>query len=388
MQKNEQNFRKLMDWWLFSAIVLLCLCGVVFILNATCDPYSETGETGLLGVISRINPYYVRSQLIWLLTGTVLALIAGAFDYKIYRQLAIWIYAFGMFLLALVLFMPAGRGNVKNAIYITDTLSFQPGELVKLCYIVMMARLLSTREGPIQKVRELFPYLLYTALPVGLVILEREVGTALVYLCIFAGMLFLSGTNWKLLVGMGLSAGVCAVPIWFVLGDYQRERILNFLDPSRDVSNTGYHVNNAKMVAGTGELWGKGLFREGAMSQLDYVPEKHTDFIFAVTAEAIGLVGCMILVALFVFVIIRMLKIARTARDSFGSMICIGVASMMAFHIVENICMNIGLLPVTGIPLPFLSYGGSAMWTNLIASAMVLSVSMRRKNTRYENPGN
>ncbi|MBE5762365.1 MAG: rod shape-determining protein RodA, partial [Clostridiales bacterium] len=115
---------------------------------------------------------------------------------------------------------------------------------------------------------------------------------------------------------------------------------------------------------------------------------KHTDFIFAVTAEAIGLVGCMILVALFVFVIIRMLKIARTARDSFGSMICIGVASMMAFHIVENICMNIGLLPVTGIPLPFLSYGGSAMWTNLIASAMVLSVSMRRKNTRYENPGN
>ena len=165
-----------------------------------------------------------------------------------------------------------------------------------------------------------------------------------------------------------------------MLKEYQRNRILNFLDPTRDLENSGYNVLYAKTAAGSGQLWGKGLFQEGSLSQLDYVPEKHTDFIFSVTAESVGLVGCMLIVVVFLFMLVRILHIAKTSRDVFGTMVCIGVMSMFFFHIFENICMNIGLMPVTGIPLPFLSYGGSAMWANLMGIGICVSIALRRKS--------
>lgn len=383
MQKND--FGKLLkniDWLLVALVLILCLLGLVTIANATCDPYAENGETGLAGILARINPYYLVRQVIWVGTGLVLGVAFTLIDYRLWRQLIWYIYGFGIFLLVLVLFMPAGRGNVKNAIQITESLSFQPGELTKIPYILTMASLLGARNTPVKRVRELIPYLAVTALPAVLILMEGELGTVLVFLCIFVGMMFLSGTDWKLLLGMGLVGAVSAVPIWFMLSDYRRDRILDFLDPTRNLNSSGYNVLYAKTATGTGRLWGKGLFREGALSQLDYVPEKHTDFIFSVTAEAVGLVGCLIIVGMFLFLLVRMLKIARTAPDSFGSLIAIGVAAQMFFHIAENICMNIGLLPVTGIPLPFLSYGGSPMWANMMGVGLVLSVSMRRKITQ------
>lgn len=383
MQKND--FGKLIkttDWLLVALVLALCLLGLVTIANATCDPYAENGATGLAGIAARINPYYVLRQLVWIGTGLVLGIAFAAIDYRIWRPLIWYAYGFGVLLLIIVLFMPAGRGNVKNAIYITETLSFQPGELAKIPYILTMAALLGARTTPVKHVRELLVYLAVTALPVGLIIAEGEVGTALVFMCIFVGMMFLSGTDWKLLLGMGLVAAVSAIPVWFLLSEYQRNRILDFLDPSRNLDSSGYNVLYAKTATGTGRVWGKGLFREGALSQLDYVPEKHTDFIFSVTAEAVGLVGCLIIVGVLLMLLVRMLRIARTASDSFGSLICIGVAAMMFFHIAENICMNIGLLPVTGIPLPFLSYGGSPMWANMMGVGLALSVSMRRRMTR------
>jgi len=182
---------------------------------------------------------------------------------------------------------------------------------------------------------------------------------------------------------MGLLGAASLVPIWFVLSDYQRDRVLDFLDPTRNLSGSGFNVYYAKTAAGSGRIWGKGLFQEGALSQLDYVPEKHTDFIFSVTAEAVGLVGSVLIVLAFILVLLRIIRVARTGRDSFGSMLCVGVCSMLFFHIFENICMNIGLMPVTGIPLPFLSYGGSAMWANLIGIGLVLSVAMRRKTSFF-----
>ncbi|MGI5900353.1 MAG: rod shape-determining protein RodA [Christensenellales bacterium] len=376
---NEKKFAN-MDWLLLVAVAFLCLFGLVAIANATASPYSPDGSTGIAGILSRLNLYYVRLQLIWIVTGTALAAMTAYFDYRLYQRFAVYLYLFGLALLVIVLFMPAGRGGVKNSIPITANFGIQPGELVKLAYIVMMAKLFADRDAPIKNVKEIVPFIVITAVPIALVVLQKEIGTALTYIAIFAVMMFLSGTGWKLLMGMGLAAGVASVPAWFVLSEYMQNRILNFLDPTRDLENSGYNVLYAKTAAGSGQIWGKGLFQEGNLSQLDYVPEKHTDFIFSVTAEAVGLVGSLLIVAVFIFVLFRILRIARTSRDAFGTMVCIGVMAMFFFHIFENICMNIGLMPVTGIPLPFLSYGGSAMWANLMGIGMCLSVALRRKS--------
>ncbi len=379
---TDRRQRRTFDWPYLVTVLLLCIFGLVTIASATCDPYAPEGETGLRAVFSRIHWRLIAYQALWMATGIGLGFLAAWVEPGLYKQLAVYIFGFGMALLIAVLFMPAGRGNVRNAIYITEDLSFQPGELVKLCYVVMMAKLLSMREKPVAKLPEMIPFLVCTGLMVVLILAQREVGTALVYLFIFVVMMFVSGTSWKPLAILGGSGAVALVPIWFLLDDYQKDRILNFLDPTRDLIDSGLNVNYAKKAAASGGMFGKGLFEEGALSQLDYVPEHHTDFIYSVTVEAVGWVGGMLLLAALLFVVWRILRNARLSGDSFTSLVCVGIASMMLFHIIENVCMNIGLLPVTGIPLPFISYGGSSMWANLIGAAMVLGVSLRRKPNR------
>lgn len=384
---GDKPYKKI-DWLLLGAVLCLCIFGLVTLASVTCDPYAENGLSGLAGIASRMNSRIVLMQILWICTGLLLCAVCMVFDYSVFKTFSLYIYLAGILLLVALLVMQrlsVGSGRASNAIYFTDNISIQPGELAKLAYIVFMARALSDREEPVRTVRQLLPFLVITAIPVGLIILGKEVGTALTFLCIFAGMMFLAGTDWKLLAGLALAGCAAMVPLWFLLNGFQRDRILDFLDPSRDVLGSGYQVDRAKTAAGSGQLFGKGLFSEGLLGQLDYVPDEHTDFIFSVTAEAVGFVGASLLVLGLAFVLWRIMRNARRARDRFGEMLCCGVAAMMFFHITENLCMNVGLLPVTGIPLPFISYGGSAMWANLIGIGLVLSVHMRRRTGALAN---
>ena len=217
-------------------------------------------------------------------------------------------------------------------------------------------------------------------MPLLLVLRQPDWGTAMVYIAIVAGMLFAAGLDWRFGV-VGVSGFLASIPLlWnFVLNEFQRERVLVFLDPSRDLQGSGLQVLKSRVAIGSGGLFGKGFFQEGALSQLDYIPEKHNDFIFAVAGETMGFVGCLVIVALFLVLILRMMQQAGRARDRFGMLVIVGVVSMFLFHIFENIGMTIGLMPVTGIPLPFLSYGGSNMLTNMIAVGLVLNIAMRRE---------
>ena len=206
---------------------------------------------------------------------------------------------------------------------------------------------------------------------------QPDLGSSMVLLAIFFVMMFAGGANIKLLSGLILS-GVLLAPIaWFSLEGFQKKRILVFLNPNMDPLGAGYHVIQSKIAVGSGGLLGKGLYR-GTQNQLQFLPEQHTDFIFSVLGEELGFIGGILLLVLYLFLILRMLNIASKSKDLYGMLIIVGVITMFTFHIFINIGMTIGIMPITGLPLPFMSYGGSSFITNMIAVGLVLNVGMRR----------
>jgi len=220
---------------------------------------------------------------------------------------------------------------------------------------------------------------LHAAIPIGLIILQPDAGTAMVFTFIFVVMVFVAGIDWRYIAGaFGAFAAFSAVAWFFLLSDYQQKRFLAFFNPESAPGTYGYHVMQSKIAIGSGQIFGKGLFK-GIQTQLGLLPEKHTDFIFAVIGEEAGLVMCIIVVALLMSIILRCIYIGKNARNDIGTFICIGVSAMWLFHTFENVGMTIGLMPVTGIPLPFVSYGGSSLLTNFMALGLVLNVYMRRK---------
>jgi rod shape determining protein RodA len=210
----------------------------------------------------------------------------------------------------------------------------------------------------------------------------------MVLIVIFASMVFIGGIKYKyILIAAGL--GIAAIPLaWhFYMDDFQKKRILVLLDPEMDPLGSAYHVNQSIMSVGSGQLTGKlgsgGLLFDNMLSQLDFLPAKDTDFIFSVITEALGFVGGIAIIVLFFMLIMRTMRIARRSRDLLGSYICVGVAAMILFHVFENIGMAMGIMPITGIPLPFVSYGGSSMWTNMVSYGLVLNVGMRRQKIKF-----
>jgi rod shape determining protein RodA len=189
--------------------------------------------------------------------------------------------------------------------------------------------------------------------------------------------LFLSGTSWKLLVGLATTGVLSLVPLWFVIGPWRQQRILSIIDPSQVSEAVRYQVDHSMLAIGSGRTGGKGLFSVESLNQLSFVPVNHSDFIFAVTAEAVGFWGCLILILTYVAIILRLFWLAARTQERFGALIVAGVASMFLFQVFENIAMTMDLMPITGIPLPFISYGGSAMLTNLMAIGLVQNVLMR-----------
>lgn len=360
----------------------LLITGVIAIANATTDPYASSEGVGIFSVLSRLTSKSFYWQLAWVAVGTVAIAMIMLFDYRIYGELVVYVYGAMLLLLVLVLFQTAGRGNVKAWFsWMGGERSFQPAELCKVATILTLAKHISRYDHPIVKLKEFLPVLVHFAIPFALVMVQGDVGTALVFIAIFLGMLFVSGLGWKLIVGLGVAGTSACVAVWPFLSEFRQDRVLNFLDPSRDTAKTGYHVRYSKIAVGSGQVTGKGLFKEGAISQLDFVPEKNTDFIFSVTAESVGFIGCLLIVLLYFALIVRLFYLSYKTKDRFGSLIIAGVASMFLFHAFENIGMTIGLMPVTGIPLPFLSYGGSNMLASMAAIGLVLNVVKRQQGT-------
>ncbi|NLT97248.1 MAG: FtsW/RodA/SpoVE family cell cycle protein, partial [Christensenellaceae bacterium] len=245
------------------------------------------------------------------------------------------------------------------------------------------------KDGGITTVKELLPILGVFLLPLALIIAQPDFGTAMVYVFTFFTMLFLARTSFKLLLGM-VGCVCAALPAaWLVLADWQKNRIYSFLGiqtegmTAQQVADNARQANQAKIAIGSGQLSGKGLFSRGGESRLSHIAEKHTDFIFASTTEAVGFIGARIVILLYFLLIIRTRWLATKAKDDFGSLIIVGVLAMTLFHIFENIGMNIGVMPITGIPLPFFSYGGSNLLTNMIAYGLVINVSMRRQRWSF-----
>jgi rod shape determining protein RodA len=259
---------------------------------------------------------------------------------------------------------------------------FQPSEPAKLLFIVVMAAIIAEFGGAISARRDVLKIAGYAAIPLVLILLQPDLGTGLVFVAIALGMLLVGGMKGRYFVVVGvilaLAVGVAvATPI---LRTYQRNRLLVFIDPSLDPRDAGYNLAQSKIAIGSGGLTGKGL-RSGTQSRLNFIPERHTDFIFSVLGEQRGFLGAIMLLGAYLALLASALSISTSSRDLFGALIAAGLIAMWLFQVLENVGMTIGVMPITGIPLPFMSYGSSAMITNLAGVGMLLSIWSRRYGT-------
>lgn len=383
----DKRMLKHIDWVLFANIMVLVMLSLVAIASALSEPLTEDTGT-IVSVVSQLDLEYVFAQLTWLGIGLVVMFILLLPDYHAIGEYYRWIYV-GLVLLLVAVFLFGTEVNGTKGWFRIGTAGFQPSEVGKTGMVLVLARMLANRakgkDGGIKRIRDILPVVGVFAVPFVLVLIQPDWGTALVYAFTFVAMLFMAKTSWKIIVGV-LAAGGVAVPIaWAVMADWQKDRIYGFMGipmgdmSAQEISDLTMQADRAKQAVGRGEIWGKGLFSLGGETQASRIPENHTDFIFASTTEAIGFVGAMIIMLLYFTLIIRTLYLATKAKDEFGKLIIIGVLAMTLFHMFENIGMNIGVMPITGIPLPFFSYGGSNLLTNMIAFGLVLNVSMRRQ---------
>ncbi|MDY0236496.1 MAG: rod shape-determining protein RodA [Gudongella sp.] len=360
---------KRFDFILLTTVVLLSIYGIVVIYSAT---------------LSMDNLRYVRTQSISTLIGLAAILFLVFFDYQFLGKLYIPIYIISILLLVAVLILGIGDSDwgSRSWLYIGN-FGFQPAEFVKVGLIISLAKYLDIHKDDINTPFVLLKVLAFAFTPIVLILLQPDAGTAMVFIFIIALMIFTAGIKWKL-IGLALGAGLLSLPIlWTRLDDYQKDRFFNFIDPSRDTSNTGLQALQGKIAIGSGKIFGRGLF-QGTQTQFNYIPEKQTDFIFPVIVEELGFIGGAVLILLYFIMIHRIIKIAKNSPDKFGSFMSIGFVGMFLFHIWENIGMTMGLMPITGIPLPFMSYGGTFQLINLISIGIVLSVAIHREGLSFE----
>ena len=367
---------KKIDWLLIANIVALVIVGLISITAATADP--ATGEeVTLADKIANLNFSTVWRQFVWFLVGVVGMIAAFSIDYNYLKEITPIIYWINIIIL-LLLFVLATATNNTVSWYKFGNIGFQPSELAKISTILMLSRALAARSGDekITSFREFFHLVKYAVIPFVLIAVQPDLGTAMVVACITIGIFFVARVDKKIVLScIGAVAAILPVA-WLFMKDYQRNRILVFFGLAQD-SASQYNVNMSKMAIGNGQLTGNGLFGTGGMSQLNWVPVKESDFIFAVTGETFGFIGGLIVVLLFGLLLWRTISIALRARDKYAMYVVVGVACMIFAHVFENIGMAMGVMPVTGIPLPFISYGGSNMLTNMLAYGIVLNIATK-----------
>lgn len=329
--------------------------------------------------------YYAKKQVVMVAVSLVVLVLGLAIDHRDLVEMSPWLYGLNGGLLVLVFF--AGRTVGGSTRWIPlGFFDLQPSETAKVVSILFCARLLSRWEEPPKGMVGLGAYYAWTAVPTGLIMLQPDLGTAMVLMALCTGSLYFGGTPGKRIFQLAL-AGVLAIALVLCLHfyagmplplhDYQLKRLLTLFNPNADPLGTGYQVLQSKIAIGSGSLWGKGL-GQGTQNRLDFIPEQHTDFIFSVVGEELGFVKGLGVLALYFVICYRCLIAAVTSTDRVGTLVAGGVLSMFVFQIMVNIGMTMGIMPVTGVPLPFLSHGGTALLTNSFAVGMVLNVGWRK----------
>jgi rod shape determining protein RodA len=360
----DKRLLKDFDKALLTIVFVICIGGL-FILH------SATQVKGLPFVES-----YVFRQISWIALAAVLLLLTINISYQKFIDISYALYAVNVILLALVLILGRERLGAQRWFAIGD-FAFQPSEFIKISFILVLASILGSKRVNLEYARALILPLVALAVPFVLVLVQPDLGTALLLIPIFFAMMYVGGARVKHLVILVLS-GLAATPFfWHFLRDYQKQRLLVFLNPNVDPLGAGYTIIQSKIAVGSGGMIGKGWLA-GTQNQLNFLPERHTDFIFSVIGEEWGLFGALILILLFFLAVRRSLDIACSTNDMYGKLIAVGIITLLTLQVVINIAMTIGFMPVVGIPLPLVSYGGSSMLTSFIAIALLLNVGMRR----------
>ena len=382
MSLFDKKYFKHIDWLTVSIVVCLVLFGTVALASVRAVPFDGT-EHSLSDYIDKFDMDYLQKHITNFIIGVAAMLIMMVFDYSIFKTFAIWGYIAIIALLLLLFVFGKIRGGARGW-FVFDNIqrALQPGELCKMVMIIMLSKFISEamdRDGRLLKFRDILIALGIMLLPFVLIMIQPDYGTAAVCMVIAVTIMFVARIKWiYVIITAVLIGGGLPLMYFFVFTAEQQKRINVFLNPGAATADEIYHVNVSQIAIGSGQLTGKGFFNEQTLAQLRYIPARHTDFIFSGIAEASGFIGGAILILLFFVLIFRWIYVAYSARDNFGRLLVTGVTAMLAVHVFENIGMTMGIMPVTGIPLPFISYGGSNMLTNLIGVGIVLNVYMHR----------
>jgi len=358
------------DWILIIAVAILLTFSVAVIYATT---FTDSG-----GASDAVQ------QAVFALLGFGLVTVFGVTDYRVFRRTAGALYAASLVSLLLVKVVGSSALGAQRWIDL-GFFQFQPSEFTKIVMVIVLAKIFADHQKTLDTPRTFFISLAYTLVPVILVASQPDLGTALVILATWTGMSIAAGIPKRFFAWAG-GAAVAVLPIFwfFILHDYQKNRVLTFINPANDPLGTGYNVKQAQIAVGSGGLWGRTL-GQGTQSQLNFLPVQHTDFIFAVVAEELGFIGASLLVALLIIVAWRALLIARGAKDFFGYQLAMGLMTVILFQTLINAGMNMGIMPVTGIPLPFVSYGGTSVLMLLFAVGVLQSVASRRDQGRLSS---
>jgi rod shape determining protein RodA len=359
LEEQSLGQRLHIDFPLLTAIFILCLIGLVVI-------YSAGGQDIDL----------VYRQAVKLLIALVGMIIVAQLPPAMIERWAVWLFVFGIILLVLVIFYgDIGKGAQRWLDL--KVFRFQPSELMKLTVPMMVASYLADKSLP-PKLSWVFVVCLLITIPVLLIAKQPDLGTALLVATAGFSVLFIAGISWRLLMSMGVLAAACAPILWYLMHDYQKRRVLTLLNPEQDPLGAGYHIIQSKIAIGSGGFYGKGWLN-GTQSHLEFLPERSTDFIFAVFCEEFGMLGVLLLLCIYLFIISRGLYIAINAQNTFGRLLASSLTLTFFVYIFVNMGMVTGQLPVVGVPLPLISHGGTSMVTLMIGFGMLMAVHTHRR---------
>jgi rod shape determining protein RodA len=354
-----QNF----DWVLLGLVVIICATGIVNLYSAG---YNRGEGT----------PLYIK-QLYWLAVGLGVMCVTLTYDYRHLEKLSYPVFIISILLLLAVMFGGKVVSGSRRWLPL-GPFSFQPAELAKIGIILALGTYFNRRPRmEAMGLKDLIVPGLLVLGPVALIIKQPDLGSGILVALVAASIILFVGVRWRTLMGCGLTMVMLSPVIWHFLKDYQRQRVLTFLDPGKDPLGAGYHILQSMIAVGSGQFWGKG-FLQGTQSQLYFLPEQHTDFVFSVFAEEWGFAGSAVLLLLFTALVLWGLLVARDCKERFGHLLAVGVTALIFWQVFINLCMVTGFLPVVGIPLPLFSYGGSSLITTLLGVGILLNIRMRR----------
>lgn len=363
-----------LDWILITAVLLLLGVGLLALYSISASEKINVQEAN-----------FFAKQAAAFAVGIIVMFVFSLVDYHNFRSHSKIIY----FLMLIVLILVLIKGSLVRGTtgWISfGFLNFQPVEIAKVLLILSLASFITKSKAMLSEITRLVASFAIAGVAIGLVLLQPDFGSALVLMAILVAMLLLSGIEWKYLAVMVVLGILSLVMTWFLLADYQRNRIINFVNPENDPKGSGYNVIQSMVAVGSGGLLGKGL-GHGSQSQLNFLPENHTDFIFAVIVEEFGVMGAGVIIILLLVIFYRLKRIAQIAMDNFGYLIAAGSMAMFFVQVMVNVGMNIGVMPVTGIPLIFLSYGGSSLVVSFMTIGIINNiflVSRRNLETRID----